>query len=350
MVSPTHRVSVCGVESNLFDSVDFSMMDSEGLCMPLTASSLMDSRQFSCDTFSLAGDPYLELDNVTRSFDPDSVADVVFKTIPMGPSDDALASWTGHEAAVDLGCNNKWLENLSHDAVAMSSIDDALAACMEHNATVNLDSNNMSLKSHAVPSSTRFQATDAPPGIPSNVGFQLQPMTYWLRGADAYVIANMMLDFLTAKATTTITKVNPAKFSIKVNICIDGSECVAKLRMYSNDASRAFALELQRRSGCCLVCSRFHKEVGSYLAAHQKSVQLELLNALEGVSSPAWTNADVGTDGMVEPAALMRLACSQSQTHRMEAEASLAMLQKVPQVAWAHEQGPFRGDQCLDAE
>jgi len=350
MVSPTPRVSGCGVESNLFDSVDFSMMDSEGLCMPLTASSLMDSRQFSCDTFSLAGDPYLEFDNVTRSFDPDSVADVVFKTIPMGPSDDALASWTGHEAAVDLGCNNKCLENLSHDAVAMSSIDDALAACMEHNATVNLDSNNMSLKSHAVPSSTRFQATDVPPGIPSNVGFQLQPMTYWLRGADAHVIANMMLDFLTAKATTTITKVNPAKFSIKVNICIDGSECVAKLRMYSNDASRAFALELQRRSGCCLVCSRFHKEVGSYLAAHRKSVQLELLNALEGVSSPAWTNADVGTDGMVEPAALMRLACSQSQTHRMEAEASLAMLQKVPQVAWAHEQGPFRGDQCLDAE
>jgi len=190
----------------------------------------MDSRQFSCDTFSLAGDPYLELDNVTRSFDPDSVADVVFKTIPMGPSDDALASWTGHEAAVDLGCNNKWLENLSHDAVAMSS-------------------NNMSLKSHAVPSSTRFQATDVPPGIPSNFGFQLQPMTYWLRGADAYVIANMMLDFLTAKATTTITKVNPAKFSIKVNICIDGSECVAKLRMDSNDASRAFALELQLRSG-----------------------------------------------------------------------------------------------------
>jgi len=73
--------------------------------------------------------------------------------------------------------------------------------------------------------------------------------------------------------TVTITKVSHAKFSIKVNMCIDGSDCVAKLRMYSKDANRDLALELQRHSGCGLVFNRFYEEVGCYLAACPKSVQ-----------------------------------------------------------------------------
>jgi len=156
----------------------------------------------------------------------------------------------------------------------------------------------------------RFKATDVPPGVPMNVCFRLVIMTYWLRGIDAHIIANTLLDFLSAKMDTAITKVSHAKFSIKVQIGTDGSDCVAKLRMYSNDANGALALELQRRSGCGLVFNWFYQEVGCYLTAHQKSMQLELLSALERGSSSAWTNTPVGDDGMAEPAALMWLTCS----------------------------------------
>jgi len=270
--------SACVGASDFLDSVDFSMMDGESLHTPYPSLH---------NTFFLAGDPYPELD-VTRSFDPNSVVDGAFKKISsddalgMVPSDDALAAWTESEAAVNLGCNSKWLENLRPDAVSMNPIHDSLAFWMEHDAAVSQKRNNTSLESRTVPYSRRFQATDLPQGIPLNVCFRFQPTAYWLSGADAHVIANVLLDFLTAKVTTTITKVSHAKFSIKVNVCTDGSNCVAKLRMYSNDDSRAFALELQRRSGSDLVFNRFYQEIGCYLAARQKSVQVELLNVLEG--------------------------------------------------------------------
>jgi len=279
----------------------------------------MDPCLLSHDTFSLAGDPYREPDTVTRSFDLNSAGGGVFKMVPsdhglgMPPSDDALAAWTGHETAVNQGCNNKWLENSSHHAVAVIPIDYALAAWTEDNVAVNLDCNKKSLESHTNLYSRKFQATDVPPEVPSNGCFRLHPMTYWLREVDAHVIANMLLDFLTSKVTTTITKVSHLKFSIKVSICIDGSDCVAKLRIYSNNAKlsmysknakNAFALELQRCSGCGLVFNRFYQEVGCYLAARHKSVQFELLNFLKGDSSPVWANADVGTDGVAEPAGL----------------------------------------------
>jgi len=335
MVSHVALASDFGVAFDCSNSEDLSIMNGERLQITGTASVLVDSSQFSHETFSLAGDPYPEFDRVTRSFDPNSVANVVFKTIPsddalgMALSDDMLAAWTGHEVALNLDCNNKWHENCSHNAIAMVPVDNALAAWMERKTLVNLECNNKSLESHTVPYSRRFQATDVPPGVPLNVCFRLQPTTYWLHRDGAHVIANVLLDFLTAKVTTTITKVSHAKFSIKVNICIDGSDCVAKLRLYSNNANRALALELQRRSGCGLVFNRFYQEVGCFLAACQESVQLKLLNALECGSSPVWANADVRTDGMAEPAALM-LACS--QTCRMEAEACIA-LHNVPQFA-----------------
>jgi len=249
----------CSVASDFLDSADVSMIDSEGLHMPWTASTLMDSRQLPNDAFCLAGDPYCELDDVTRSVDLNSVADA-FKAISsndaldMVPGDYALAAWTGHEAAANLGCN----ENFIHDTVAINPIDDAIASWKEQDAAEKLDCNKMVLKSHTVPYFRRFQATDVPPGVPLHVCFRLQPTTYWLCGVDAHVAVNLMLDFLTANVTMTITKVRHAKFSIKVNICIEGSNCVAKLRMYNKDASRALALELQQRSGHSLIFNRFY--------------------------------------------------------------------------------------------
>jgi len=66
---------------------------------------------------------------------------------------------------------------------------------------------------------------------------------------------------------STITKVNQAKFSIKANVVMDGRECGVKLRMYSDSAHGALALEFQRRSGCCVVFNKFYQLVREYLEA-----------------------------------------------------------------------------------
>jgi len=302
---------------------NFSVMDGEGLHITGTAS-LMDSCQFSHNTFPLAGDPYPDLDDVTRSFDPSSAIDAEPK---MFPCYDALGmvskAWTGQKAELNLGCKNTWLGISNHDRLGI--VDDAWTAWTEHNMEVNLDCNYKLLESHTVQYSRRFQVTDVPPGIPLNNCFRFAPTTYWLRGIHAHDIANIMLDFRGEKVVMTITKVSHTKFSIKANICIDGISCVAKLRVYSNNANSALALELQRRSGCGLVFNRFYQQVGYYLVACQKSVQLELLSALEGDSSTIWTNADLVIDDM-------------------------AGKHNVPQFAWAHTQGLSHSDLSLDAE
>jgi len=312
--------SGCGIASDLFHigavEEDLSIMDGESLRIAGTASTQMDYM------FPLAGDPYPE-PCVTRSFDPCGAVHELsiipcYDALPMGPS-----AWTGQEAALNIGCKNTWPEISSHDAPGI--MDDAWATWPDRDIATNLDCDYTLLESFTVQSFRRFQATDVPPGVPSNSCFRFAPTTYWLRGVHAHDLANMMLDFRTAKVVMTITKVSHTKFSIKADICIDGSNCVAKMRVYSNNANRALALELQRRSGCSLVFNRFYQQAGDYLVARQKSLQLELLNALEGGSSTVWTNDDVGIDGV-------------------------AGKYDVAQAAWAHEPGLSRGDLFLDAE
>eukprot|EP00419_Tripos_fusus_P050544 CAMPEP_0172828328 /NCGR_PEP_ID=MMETSP1075-20121228/20769_1 /TAXON_ID=2916 /ORGANISM="Ceratium fusus, Strain PA161109" /LENGTH=148 /DNA_ID=CAMNT_0013670309 /DNA_START=56 /DNA_END=499 /DNA_ORIENTATION=- len=144
--------SGCGIPSDLLAFEHFSMMDGESFRTPGIAPNPMDLYQKSHDTFPLAGDPHPEPETI-RSFDPNSASD--FVTIS---TFDALAAWTGYR---------------------------------------------------------RLQATDVPPAVPMNVCFRLAIVTYWLRGVDAHIIANTLLDFLTEKIGTAITKVSHAKFSIK---------------------------------------------------------------------------------------------------------------------------------------
>lgn len=130
---------------------------------------------------------------------------------------------------------------------------------------------------HAVLYSKRFQATNVAPAAPRDIFFRFRPTTCWLRDIAAPDIGNKLLDFLVSTKAPTITKVNQAKFSIKVNVCMDGHECTVKLRMYSDSAHRALALEFQRQSGCDLVFNKFYQLVSRYLEACQKSMQHEPL-------------------------------------------------------------------------
>jgi len=142
------------------------------------------------------------------------------------------------------------------------SNDEALAAAQKaHVASMKMSCSNDWLLPHAVLYSKIFEATTVPPKVPSDVFFQFQPTTCWLRGVAAPDIGNKVLDFLVSTKASTITKVNQAKFSIKANVVMDGRVCGVKLRMYSDNAHGALALEFQRRSGCCLVFNKLYQLV-----------------------------------------------------------------------------------------
>jgi len=165
---------------------------------------------------------------------------------------------------------------LSHDR---SRLKGDSAMCKGHVASMETSCRNDLLLPHAVLYSKRFEATTMPPMAPSEVFFRFQPTTCWLRGVAAPDIGNKLLDFLVSTVALTITKVNHAKFTIKANVYMDGCECAVKLRMYSDNAHRALALEFQRRSGCGLVFKKFYQLARSYLEACQESMQLEPLGA-----------------------------------------------------------------------
>jgi len=209
---------------------DFVVVDGDGWQTPGAA---VNTCGPSHDQFRLKGDFYREPDNLYHS---GCFSDV--------SNDEAFAAaWTGHVASMKTTCSNDWL------------------------------------LPHAVLYSKRFEATKVPPMAPSDVFFRFQPTTCWLRGVAAPDIGNKLLDFLVSTVALTITKVNHAKFTIKANVYMDGCECAVKLRMYSDNAHRALALEFQRRSGCGLVFKKFYQLARSYLEACQESMQLEPLGA-----------------------------------------------------------------------
>lgn len=141
------------------------------------------------------------------------------------------------------------------------------------------------LASQAISRIRRFEMAEIAPGIPLHALFQLKPSTYWLNGSASHDIGNMLLDLLCTENAATITKVNHVKFSIKANIYVDGSECTLKLRMYSDDARSALALEVQRRSGCAVVFNRFYQQVGEHIATRHRGAMLSPPNIDKGCCS-----------------------------------------------------------------
>jgi len=168
---------------------------------------------------------------------------------------------------------------LSHDR---SRLKGDSAMCKGHVASMETSCRNDLLLPHAVLYSKRFEATTMPPMAPSEVFFRFQPTTCWLRGVAAPDIGNKLVNFMVSTMASTITKVNRARFSIKANMHMDGRECAVKLRMYSDNAHRALALEFQRRSGANLVLNKFYQLVREHLEAYDKSVQHEPLVASKG--------------------------------------------------------------------
>jgi hypothetical protein len=95
---------------------------------------------------------------------------------------------------------------------------------------------------------SRFQEGDAAPDVPDDSFLQLGQTTIVVNDASAAHIGNCMLDFFAVEAAGFISKVNPTKFTIKAEVCVDGLSCETKVRIYRK-ADGQHIVEMQRRSG-----------------------------------------------------------------------------------------------------
>lgn len=163
---------------------------------------------------SLAGDFYHEPDTVTRGLDLYSgVADF------------------GH---VDGSWNQGSLDFYDGPKLFGKSFEFDYAASQEAPGSVG--------------SSSRFQEGDSAFAVPEDASFQLEPTSILVSDFSAATIGNCLLDFLSADAGAAISKVNPLKFTIKAQVCLDGLACETKLRVY-RQAFGQHIVEMQRRSG-----------------------------------------------------------------------------------------------------
>lgn len=76
-----------------------------------------------------------------------------------------------------------------------------------------------------------------------------------------------MLDLFQTETGCFVTKVNSKKFTIKVECCAGGLNCLVKIRIYSQRMGR-HQVEVQRRSGDSLAFHHFYRLTSDHLNAH----------------------------------------------------------------------------------
>jgi len=165
----------------------------------------------------------------------------------------------------------------------------------------------------------RFTATDSPPPAPADEFYEFTATTLHVRSAAPLDIGNHLLDFLETQVTSTITKVNRLKFTIKANVFDDDNAmCTAKIRSF-REAPETYAIEFQRRKGDCVAFGKVFQQAAQYLSARLEAVPAAP-GATKAPPAPRGTCASRG-DGL-DP--LLQLAGDASAPLQAEAAVSLS--------------------------
>jgi len=114
------------------------------------------------------------------------------------------------------------------------------------------------------PSVGRFTETDLPLMALTSPCWGLAACTFSVLGCSPAILGNHLLDFLGTQVTSSFTKLNPAKFTIKADVFIDGAMCTIKIRFYSEKRG-ALRVEFSRRGGSCLCFGSVYRQAGEYL-------------------------------------------------------------------------------------
>merc|ERR1711959_647819 len=87
-----------------------------------------------------------------------------------------------------------------------------------------------------------------------------------VEGASPHEIGNRVLTFLRSQVVASITKVRPAKYTVRADVFEDGAACALKVRLYQvGDAPARYSVEFQRRSGCAFAFSKVYKRAADFL-------------------------------------------------------------------------------------
>jgi len=119
---------------------------------------------------------------------------------------------------------------------------------------------------------------EAPP-LPLDPLFTLEITTVRVCAVDAYLLGEMLVDFLHTAATVLSLKVKHIKYSIKADVLHDGQPCCVKLRVFAQPASAAerstgvaggppteLAVEAQRRAGDAVAFMGLFRKLAEHLA------------------------------------------------------------------------------------
>jgi hypothetical protein len=107
------------------------------------------------------------------------------------------------------------------------------------------------LSSSREPKTARFSdatAPPAPPAIPTDPYFKLEPTTLYVTSSAPHTIGNVLLDFFEFEVPSTFQKVNRTKFSIKADVFDKFVMSTIKVKVFAQEKTR-FAIEFQYRKG-----------------------------------------------------------------------------------------------------
>lgn len=119
------------------------------------------------------------------------------------------------------------------------------------------------LSEKAIVSIQRFQSTDLPPELSSEVAAYLSPTMLCINRSSPINVGNGLIELLEATTGTRVCKVNRKKFTVKASIFWDNLECEIKMRIYHRE--EACTVEFQRYSGDSLTFCRFYRRAAAYL-------------------------------------------------------------------------------------
>lgn len=116
----------------------------------------------------------------------------------------------------------------------------------------------------------RFHPGVLPPSPPNSKHFSLEPTTLILESTTPHEIGNSILDFFGSQRlhVASVTKVRPAKYTVRADVLEDGAMCSMKVRIYRTSVSPSYcALEFRRRFGCALAFQGMYGRACRFFAA-----------------------------------------------------------------------------------
>lgn len=198
-------------------------------------------------------------------------------------------------------------------------------------------SSEMPLGGYSLESCKKFAATEQAPCLPRNKFFQLSEATLRLSCTSHSGLMNDLLDFLGTQVSSSVTKVNCQKFTIKADVFINGLMCGIKVRCYHDEQQSNFemshlALEFQRRRGDCIAFSKVLKLAARYLEYQVISIENVLDDAKVCFPSAPSCTIDTAADKDLSPLLDMASAIGAPEL-QAESAACLAEMSEDPELA-----------------